>query len=314
MPLTVALECLNSCSGCEMAILNMGTAFLDLLPELNVVHMPLLMDHKYYGEKGGGAALTIPEADVGLVSGGVRNREHMNVAEEMRKKCRIIVALGTCATHGGIPALINSFSNEELLLRYFGPWEKDGPPPSPHENVPPLLDRTYALDEKIKIDIYLPGCPPHPDSIRNAIQALLLGERPTANAKSVCDSCPALREGKSIVKETRRFTESAEYSAAEPLSRMRCLLEQGFICMGPVTRGGCAGSSGGAPRCIIARVPCRGCFGPIKQNGNQLLDLMNALAGRGVDIRGIPDRTSILRFSGAHRRLVRLSRKSTALK
>ena len=79
---------------------------------------------------------------------------------------------------------------------------------------------------------------------------------------------------------------------------MRCLLEQGLLCMGPVTAGGCGGKD--TPLCIRARVPCRGCYGPVRQGGNQLLDMMNALASNGIDHRGIVDRTSLLRFSGAH--------------
>jgi F420-non-reducing hydrogenase small subunit len=89
---------------------------------------------------------------------------------------------------------------------------------------------------------------------------------------------------------------------------MKCLLEQGYLCMGPVTLAGCSGPEGGAPLCIRARVPCRGCYGPVKRTGNQLLDIMNALASNGVDVRSIVDRPSILRFCGAHGRLRRPGR------
>ena len=96
----------------------------------------------------------------------------------------------------------------------------------------------------------------------------------------------------------RRFLANAEYDPEEPVDRMRCLLEQGLLCMGPVTAGGCGGKD--APLCIRARVPCRGCYGPVRQGGNQLLDMRKALASNGIDHRGIVDRTSLLRFSGAH--------------
>ncbi len=81
----------------------------------------------------------------------------------------------------------------------------------------------------------------------------------------------------------RRFTENAHYEPGRPLGEMHCLLEQGLLCMGPVTRAGCAGNDGEAPRCLMARVPCRGCFGPVQQEGNQLLDMYNALASNGID-------------------------------
>jgi F420-non-reducing hydrogenase small subunit len=83
---------------------------------------------------------------------------------------------------------------------------------------------------------------------------------------------------------------------------MRCLLEQGYVCMGPVTRAGCGGD-GIVPRCISARVPCRGCYGPVQPNGNQRLDMLNAMASNGIDIGTLPESASMLRFSGAHGRL-----------
>ena len=310
MPVTVAEEWLNSCSGCEVSILNIGDALLDLLTEIELVHIPVLMDHKYYGQTGEREQLEIPEAEVGIVSGGVRNEEHLEVAEEMRRKCRVLIALGTCATHGGIPALINLFNNEDLCNRVYRTTETTDPADTPHEVVPPLLDRVYALDEKVQVDIYLPGCPPHPDTIAGAVLALLKGEPPALPGKSVCDTCPTIREGKGVVKQVRRYIQNALYDAGRPLSEMRCLLEQGLLCMGPVTRAGCAGAHGDAPRCISARVPCRGCFGPGRENGNQLLDMMNALVSNGIDIGGICDRSSLLRFSGAHGRLTNRSRAS----
>ncbi|PID73084.1 MAG: hypothetical protein CSB33_05625, partial [Desulfobacterales bacterium] len=105
---SIALEWLGSCSGCEIAILNIGEALVPLITEaLDIVHAPVLMDHKYFGQTGEGVTLTIPDAVVGIVTGGVSNEEHVEVLEEMREKCQILIALGTCATHGGLPALMN---------------------------------------------------------------------------------------------------------------------------------------------------------------------------------------------------------------
>ena len=304
MSVKVASEWLNSCSGCEIAILNLGETLLDLLPELNFVHIPVLMDHKLLGQLGDGEHIDIPEATVGLLSGGIRNEEHLEVALEMRKKCKILIALGTCATHGGIPALINSYTNEELFDRYYSTESTDAGGKVPTKGVPPLLDRCYALDEKIDVDIYLPGCPPHPDQIAAAILALLKGEAIDLPFKSVCDTCPTKRQGKGDVKEILRHITSPAFDPEKPVDEMRCLLEQGYLCMGPVTRAGCAGADGKAPRCIAARVPCRGCYGPVRQEGNQLLDMLNALVSNGIDIKNLPDRDNLLRFSGAHGRLV----------
>ncbi len=315
MPVRVAAEWLGSCSGCEISILNLGEALLHLLPQLDFVHIPVLMDHKYYGQTGQGDIheLDIPEAVVGIVSGHIRNQEHLEVALKMRERCQVIIALGTCATHGGIPALINQFSDADLFERYYRGSETTDPAADPDDPVlPRMLERAFALDEKIKVDLTLPGCPPHPDQIAEALTALLEGRAPDLPGKSVCDTCPTRREGKGAVKQVRRFLQNAQYDPAKPLGEMRCLLEQGLLCLGPVTRGGCAGSAGQAPRCLEARVPCRGCYGPVRPGGNQLLDMLNALASNGVDIKALPDRAGILRFSGAHGRLMNPSRRDRA--
>jgi F420-non-reducing hydrogenase small subunit len=303
LPVKVASEWLNSCSGCEIAILNLGETLLEVLPQLEFVHIPVLMDHKYFGQTGEGDIhhLDIPPAVVGLISGGIRNQEHLEVAEAMRRSCQVVIALGTCATHGGIPSLINGFENDDLCERYYRGSETTDPHANPNDPaLPALLDRTYALDEKIKVDLFLPGCPPHPDQIGEAIVALLEGRTPQLPTKSVCDTCPTIREGKGQVKKVRRFIQNAHFEPGRPLNEMHCLLEQGYLCMGPVTRAGCAGAQGVAPRCLVARVPCRGCFGPVQHDGNQLLDMLNALASNGIDCASVTDSASLLRFSGSH--------------
>lgn len=310
MPVTVAAESLSSCAGCEISMLNMGGLFLELLKEIRIVHMPLLFDHKYFGQAGEENFIGIPEADIGIVSGGIRNEEQLEVALKVRAQCRILVALGTCATHGGIPALMNRYSDEDLFRRYYRTSETTEAAAPPNEVVPRFLDRTYALDEKARVDVYMAGCPPHPDYLGAMFRTLLDGQWPEMPTKSVCDTCPTRREGKGNVQKIRRFTRSARFQNEKPLSEMKCLLEQGLLCMGPVTRAGCAGLHGNVPMCISARVPCRGCFGPVKQDGNQLLDMLNALASNGIDVRSIPDRHSLLRFSGAHGRLIRASGRS----
>lgn len=297
MAVRVAEEWLHSCSGCEVAILNIGEPLVELLSALEFVHIPVLMDHKYYGQLGERAELEIPEADVGIVSGGVGNEEHVEVLEEMRKRCKILIALGTCATHGGLPALINNWGVDEGIRNSYNTVTTDECS-IPDQVVPKPLDRVYACDEIVKIDLMVPGCPPNSQHIAAAITALLQGEEVSLPKKSVCDTCPTIRKGKGDVKEVKRFIENADFKPDEPIDKMRCLLEQGFMCMGPVTSAGCA--KRGAPSCIIARVPCRGCFGPVRPGGNQLLDMMNALASNGIDFKSVVDRKNLLRFSGAH--------------
>jgi len=184
-----------------------------VLELVDFVHIPVLMDHKYFGQLGEGKHIEIPEAEVGIISGSIRNEEHLEVAQEMRRKCKIIVGFGTCATHGGIPALANSYTNDELFERYYTTETTDPVEQLPSEGIPPLLDAVYALDEKIKVDVYLPGCPPHPDQVFNALAALV-GIMPLSLAdKSVCDQCPTIREGKGQVKQLKRFLQSRSTKA-----------------------------------------------------------------------------------------------------
>ncbi len=301
MTVRVAEEWLHSCSGCEIAILNIGEPLVALLSELEFVHIPVLMDNKYFGPLGDKEHLEIPEADVGIVSGGCANEEHKEVLEEMRKKCKILIALGTCATHGGLPALINSWGTQAAFDEAYSTATTDEGAEIPSEGVPKPLDRVYALDEIVDIDLLVPGCPPNPEHIAGAITALLEGKEVKLPAKSVCDTCPTIRKGKGDIKAVKRFTSNAEYDPEKGIEEMRCLLEQGFMCMGPVTAAGCA--KRGAPSCISARVPCRGCFGPVLNKGNQMLDMMNALASNGIDFTSVVDRKNLLRFSGAHNKL-----------
>jgi F420-non-reducing hydrogenase small subunit len=216
----------------------------------------------------------------------------------MRRKCDVLIALGSCATHGGIPALMNGQDQRQSWEAIYRTHTTDPGAQIPTIEVPAPLDRVYACDEKVKIDMQLPGCPPNPAHIAEVIISLLENRPPVLPGKSVCDTCPAKREGKGEVSTIKRFITNASYKADEPISEMRCLLEQGFLCMGPVTAAGCARR--GAPSCITARVPCRGCYGPVRKDGNQLLDMMNALASNGIDFKSVIDRRSLLRFSGAH--------------
>ncbi|MHC1727747.1 MAG: methyl viologen-reducing hydrogenase [Syntrophobacteraceae bacterium] len=305
MSLKFAAESLSGCSGCEISLLNTGSGFLRFLQKLEIVHMPLLMDNKYFDPGGPIDEIRIPSADIGTISGAVRNEEQLRIAGRMREQCGILVAFGTCAAYGGIPALLNLFEDKDLFRRYYRTAEATDGAVNPSEVVPAFLERTYALDEIVKVDFIIPGCPPHPDNITAALEAICEGKAPEMPVLSVCDACPARREGKGSVQRIRRFTRNAKFQVEKPLGEMRCLLEQGFLCMGPVTLAGCAGKSGGAPRCIEARVPCRGCYGPVRKSGNQLLDMLNALASNGIDTKNLPDRLSALRFTGAHGRLIR---------
>lgn len=305
MALRLAMEWLGSCSGCEIAFLNIGEKLISMLTgDIEIVHSPLLMDNKYTGPENKGP-VTLPSADIGFVSGGVSNEEHLTVLQEMREKCDFLVALGTCATHGGIPALMNGQDGQQAWREIFA--GEDGEGMVPRMDLPAPLDRVYAVDEKIEVDLMLPGCAPNPRYIEEVLDARLEERPPSLPGRSVCDACPVVRKGKGDVAKVKRFLVNADYDPNSGLDEMRCFLEQGYLCLGPVTLAGCTRE--GAPSCIVARVPCRGCFGPVRSRGNQLLDMMNAMTSNRIDYKSVEDRRSILRFSGGHGRLKPLKKR-----
>ena len=306
MPIKIAGESLNACSGCEISILDMGEKFLTLLKFADIVHLPLLMDSKGRGHDP--LEFKLPEADVGLVSGGIKTRDHLETAKAMRDACDLIIAFGTCAVHGGIPAMANSCRNEELLFGRSGAGSTDREENFQSGLVPDLLSACYALDEHIHVDIRLPGCPPHPDHIFRALESIEKKQAFSMPEKSVCDHCPAARKGKGLAKKMKRVLDLPEWKTRENPDRpMDCFLDQGFVCLGPVTRNGCGGD-GGLARCILAKVPCTGCYGPVTDDGNQRLAMLNALASNGIDLSALPETLSWLRFSGGHGRLRPLPR------
>ena len=301
MAARIAAEWFSICGGCEVTILDIGEPLIDVLKQVEIVHMPVLMDHKLFGQTGENAEMDIPPADVGLISGGIRSEEHKQLAQEMRKKCKVLISLGSCACFGGIPALNNLYTTDEILHKVYRDSVSTESNGIPNEQIPPLTDRVYALHEVVKVDAYLPGCPTTPEMVAGALLALLAGKPlPTLPSKSVCDECPTKREKKSVSTLKRRF-EDPEFTPGAPLTEMRCLMEQGYLCLGPATRAGCGGSDGN-PRCIRAYMPCEGCFGPLSEKANPMVDMMGALSSIGLDPKQIPDRAATFnRFAGAGR-------------
>jgi len=293
-------EWLAVCGGCEVTILDIGEPLLDVLAKVNIVHMPVIMDHKLFGQTGEQTEMEIPEAEVGMISGGIRSEEHRKVAQEMRKKSQTLIALGSCACSGGIPALANLYSTQEMLEKVYRGSKTTDANGIPNQQVPAMTDRVYALSEVVKVDLKLPGCPTTPEMVAGALTSLLEGKPYTLPSKSVCDECPTIREKKATSTLKRRL-EGPECAPGTPLKEMRCFMEQGILCEGPATRSGCGGSAG-TPRCIRAYMPCEGCFGPLSDTANPMVDMMGALSSIGLDPKQIPDRSATFnRFAGAGR-------------
>jgi F420-non-reducing hydrogenase small subunit len=239
---------------------------------------------------------------VGIITGGIRTEEHRLLAKEMRKKCKTLIAMGSCACYGGVPALANLSTVEELLQKVYRESVSTESNGIPKEEIPPLTDRVYAIHEFVPVDMKLPGCPTTPEIFVEAVTALLEGKPFQLSGKSVCDECPFIRE-KKAVSNLKRPLEPITFTPGEPMNTVRCIMEQGYLCLGPATKAGCGGHEG-TPRCIRAYMPCRGCFGPLSDNANPMVDMMGALASIGLDAKQIEDRAATFnRFAGAQGRL-----------
>src|SRR4030042_3194088 len=147
MAVKVVEDWLNACSGCEISILNIGDPLLDLLPQLEFVHITALVDHKFFGQLGDGTTMEIPEAVVGIVSGGVRNEEQKHELEEIRKKVKFLIQLGSCACFGGGPAQAHMYKNDEVFEKIYRNCITTESAPNPEDpNVPKWTPTCSAVD------------------------------------------------------------------------------------------------------------------------------------------------------------------------
>ena len=161
----VATTSLAGCFGCHMSLLDIDERILQLV-ELVDFHKSPINDIKKFSER----------CLVGLIEGGCCNEENVEVLRAFRENCDVLIALGDCATMGGIPALRNGIPLEECLSEAYrnGPtvYNPSGQIPN-DEDIPLILDKVYPCQEVVKVDYYLPGCPPPADTLWQALVALL---------------------------------------------------------------------------------------------------------------------------------------------
>jgi F420-non-reducing hydrogenase small subunit len=221
--------------------------------------------------------------DVCFFNGAIRNSEQEHLAKLLRRKAKTLVAFGACAQLGGIPGLANEADASEVFDRAY--HSSPSTPNSATEprtetavpegrlDIPVFHDAVKPLDRVVPVDYYLPGCPPPAKLIFEAVEAIASGKRPPkgsilAPETAICDECPRKKEEKKVAEIKRVIT-----STPEP---ERCLLEQGFVCMGPATRGGCGA------KCLSANMPCTGCGGPCpnaKEQGAAMISALSTVLG-----------------------------------
>ena len=269
-----------SCGGCEIAVLDINEKILDVVALADIVFWPVAMDIKYKDVE----AMPDKSIDVCFFNGAIRTEEQEHMAKLLRQKAKVLVAFGSCAHQGGIPGLANIADRKEVFERaYFQtPSTKNPESLTPKTSVevkegeltlPEFYDTVKTLDQTVEVDYYIPGCPPPVDLILKAVEAIAKKELPLkgsvlAPEKSVCDECPRKKEEKRISRIYRVYEITPEPE--------KCLLEQGILCMGPATRGGCGA------KCINANMPCTGCGGPcpnVTEQGAAMISALSSILG-----------------------------------
>ncbi|MFW9825920.1 MAG: hypothetical protein ACFFE4_23475 [Candidatus Thorarchaeota archaeon] len=242
----VAFMQLSSCWGCHQSLLNAHLGLLPVLPELEIVYWPAVLDIKLESLK----VREENEIDIGFIEGIARTTHDVENLKLMREKCKYITTFGTCACMGGVFGLADSFPKDELLQRKFIEAESitDENPRIPFINVPDIVDDLKGADEHVQVDFYMLGCPPRTERLVSNI-LYVLGQKPfPMEEASFCNECILNDKG--------------------------CLLDSGVLCFGPITSKGCT------EKCTTKGNPCVGCLGPSKTVASRiekLKDITNNL-------------------------------------
>ena len=164
----VATTSLAGCFGCHMSLLDIDDRILQLIDLVDFDKSPI-DDIKTFTDR----------CAIGLIEGGCCNEENVHVLQEFRKHCDVLISFGDCATMGGIPAMRNNIPLAECFFEAYCTgvtvYNPDGIVPN-DPDLPLLLDKVYPAHEVVKIDYFLPGCPPSADTLWAALTALLTGQ------------------------------------------------------------------------------------------------------------------------------------------
>jgi F420-non-reducing hydrogenase small subunit len=268
-----------ACGGCGVSVLDVHERLLEIIASADLVFWPLALDIKYKDVE------EMPDGfiDVCLFNGAIRNSENELMAVLLRQKSKILVAYGSCAHMGGIPGLANFHDRDTTFERVYMDTESTINPekitPRPRFEIPEgvlelpaFYNDVLILGSVVCVDYYIPGCPPESERLMEVFRAIVSGdELPSKESvigaldKSQCDECKRKQSDNKSVKKFYRPWEIEDDGET-------CFLEQGVICMGPATRGGCG------VRCIEGNAPCRGCYGPPSDVTDPGAKMMSAIA------------------------------------
>ena len=247
--ISTALVSLSTCGGCSAVLLEDQEELTRLLEKVHISYCPMLIDEEELGE-----------VDVALVDGVVRVKEDEEKIKEVRRKSRYLIAWGTCAAFGGIPAYANQFELEELLEESYGHAKDpfayylsgsrgaDWATYQEQEKDLQLLRRARKLDDFVRVDYYIPGCPPSA-GLLNLLVGELRGDGQAEKPKSiVCGECSR--------KHVKTTVEHFSMFPRPDWEVQHCFTSRGAVCLGFMTKGGCGAV------CPRGGLPCWGCRGP----------------------------------------------------
>ncbi|WP_406230343.1 oxidoreductase [Nocardia sp. NBC_01009] len=189
---TLAVWKFTSCDGCQLTLLDCEDELLTLAGRLRITHFVEAS-----------SAMEPGPYDVSLVEGSITTQEELRRITEIREQSRILVAIGACATHGGIQALRNFADVTEFTSVVYA---------SP-EHIATLATST-PISAHVPVDFELRGCPIDRRQLLDTLCAFLAGRSPDIPNTSVCTECK--RRGTTCVT-----------------------VAEGIPCLGPVTQAGC---------------------------------------------------------------------------
>jgi len=267
-----------ACGGCCVSVLDTHEKLLDIVAAADLVFWPIALDFKYKDVE----AMPDQSIDLTLFNGAIRNSENKHMAEVLRKKSKVLVAYGACAYMGGIPGLANFHSKEEIFKRVYEESESTLNPEKIRPvtetevkegklEIPEFYNDVYTLNQVVDVDYFIPGCPPQSERLIEVFSAVVtgIGLPPKGSVvgaleKTNCDECLRKKTDNKVIKRFYRPWEIQD-------DKETCFLEQGIICMGPATRGGCG------VRCVVGNSPCRGCYGPPPNSTDPGAKMMSAI-------------------------------------
>jgi F420-non-reducing hydrogenase small subunit len=295
----VAFYWCASCGGCEETVVDLAEDILGVVEKVDIVLWPVAMDFKYKDVE------AMPDGSIlaTLLNGSIRTSEQESLARLLRRKSKYMIAYGSCAHTGGVPALANQFPSEQILKFSYedSPTTVNEQKVRPQElfeedgccvHLPRFHNLVRSLDQVVEVDYYVPGCPPTPKITKAAVGALLDGRMPPKGSiiapdTALCDECPR-KDSKPTNVAFKEFVRPHQ----KLLDPEKCFLAQGVVCMGPSTRSGCTA------QCISGNMPCTGCFGGTSRVRDQGAKMMSSLCANleprdeeNIDkvLSGIPD-------------------------